>query len=85
MVLQWRAAGPGDRYAVNLWEGEVMLPYSVCRVTYRHEETYEAWRREPNGRGGFFGGEIIGFFHGAGGAAKAKAFCVQSHKALDTG
>ena len=55
MTWTWRAASPGDKYAIVPVLDGAELPYSVCRVSGR----FEAWHRHTNPRGGYWGGEII--------------------------
>lgn len=68
-LLTWRPEPSGSRYAIALWRGEEMLPYTVCRVGL----LYESWLRAPDARGGFWGGDVIGRFQDP---AAARRCCV---------
>ena len=67
--VEWRAASPGDRYAIVAVLNNNPLPYSVAKVDGR----FEAWHREINPRGGYWGGTIISFHTDA---QQARAACI---------
>lgn len=81
MTVTWRAALPGDRYAiVACAEDGSLLPYSVARVVIAGVSRFEAWRRFPAARGGFWGGALLGWFADA---QAARRRCVDDLNAAE--
>ena len=74
----WRAATPGDRYAIVVELNSVPLPYAVCKLVVGDAPRFEAWRRAPALRGsGFWGGTLLGAFADA---AEARAACIKDNE-----
>ena len=66
----WRCASPGDRHAIVATDlNNNPLPYSVALVG----GSFEAWHRDINPRGGYWGGTLISIYTDA---QQARAACI---------
>lgn len=74
MTITWRPASPGDAFAIIPIQDNTELPYAVAKVG----KGFEAWKRDTNPRGGYWGGQMLGIYETY---PEAMARCMQEIQA----